>query len=599
MFWEFLLCFIEKGCNCVSKILYRPLLNMYFLLQIILFVSPAVSQGLSDAGFKQVLKNPSRPDSLLREGRAVGQLMISSKQGSKSEPSQEILKAQITSKQSRTVENLLKTIPVQAGGRVKPFDTFAGESVRYIYGKKRDVYIHWVMTWILLPEEWLKKPFIFVEKAQVKKALGLNPKLSHFSPLELLSNKSFQREAGELNIRKEQKEKLNSYFLEIEKIGSRLALYQVISEGRFPGWMPDSLSENSNWLSANSLKGVQRGVLANVFNSYSQAVNGGGVQSLRQAVKDLKTLTKTSHQKIKMEVHYNSLKPFRWSWVFYLLGLAGLLAVRFQKYTFFIPLGAAFILHTYGIVLRCLIMSRPPVSNMFETLLWVPWSALLISLVMMWIQKKKFPLIAAGVVCFLCLFISDTAGSILNDQLEPLEAVLRSHFWLSTHVLIITMSYSAFFLAFVMGDFLAFRFLMGRKQSKNHFWFLQRVLQAGVFLLTAGTLLGAVWADYSWGRFWGWDPKEVWALVSLLGYLALLHAKLTGWIKEFGLAIGSIFCFFLIIMAWYGVNFVLGKGLHSYGFGTGGFSYVLAFALIHFVFLYLVWRKKKIPPFEG
>ncbi len=507
--------------------------------------------------------------------------------------------SQEISSEKKLVEGVLSTIPVQAGGRIKPFDTFARESVRHIYGKRESTYLHWVMTWFLLPEEWFQKPFIWIEKARVKKALGLDKKQSHFSPLELLSNKNFQREIGELNIRKEKKEKLNSYFSEIEKIESRLALYQAIVEGHFPGWMPHSIEERSDWLTASQLKGRQRTALAEMFNAYSQAINNGNIQNLQQAVDSLKTFTKVSDQKIKTEVHYNSFNPFRVSWVFYLLSLIGLLFVRFQKYTFFIPLGVAFIVHTYGIVLRCYIMSRPPVSNMFETLLWVPWAALLISFLMALIRKTKFPLITAGVVCFLCLFISDTASSLLNDQMEPLEAVLRSNFWLSTHVLVITMSYSAFFLAFIMGDFLAFQFLMGYKQSKNHFWFLQRVLQVGVFLLTLGTLLGAIWADYSWGRFWGWDPKEVWALVSLLGYLALLHARLQGWIKEFGLVIGSICCFFLIIMAWYGVNFVLGKGLHSYGFGTGGFSYVLAFVLVHFLFLYLIWRKKKFPPFEG
>ena len=551
---------------------------MHFLLKIvfILCVYPAVSQEISS---EKKLTIPATPGDVEKTGnkKATGNQR----------------RAEVN---PQVVGGVLSTIPVQAGGRVKPFDTFAKETVRYIYGKREPAYLHWVMTWLLLPEEWFQKPFIWIEKAQVKKALNLDEKKSHFSPLELLSNKNFQREIGELNIRKEQKEKLNSYFSEIEKIESRLALYQAIVGGYFPGWVPNS--RNSNWLTAIQLKGLQKEALAEVFNTYSRAVNNGNIQGLKQAVDHLKTLTKVSDQKIKMEVHYNSLNPFRISWIFYLVSLIGLLFVRFRKY-FFIPLGAAFLVHTYGIVLRCYIMSRPPVSNMFETLLWVSWAALLISFIMVLIRKTKFPLIVGGVVCFLCLFISDTASSILSNQLEPLEAVLRSNFWLSTHVLIITMSYSAFFLAFIMGDFLIFQFLMGYKQSKNHFWFLQRVLQVGVFLLTLGTLLGAIWADYSWGRFWGWDPKEVWALVSLLGYLALLHARLQGWIKEFGLAIGSICCFFLIIMAWYGVNFILGKGLHSYGFGTGGFSYVLGFVCVHFVFLYLAWRKKKFPPFEG
>ena len=92
-----------------------------------------------------------------------------------------------------------------------------------------------------------------------------------------------------------------------------------------------------------------------------------------------------------------------------------------------------------------------------------------------------------------------------------------------------------------------------------------------------GTMLGGVWASYSWGRFWGWDPKETWALIALLGYLAILHGRMIGWFKDFGTAVGAIIGYLGVLMAWYGVNFVLGTGLHSYGFGSGGYAYVGGF----------------------
>ncbi|MDR3636685.1 MAG: cytochrome c biogenesis protein CcsA [Isosphaeraceae bacterium] len=100
--------------------------------------------------------------------------------------------------------------------------------------------------------------------------------------------------------------------------------------------------------------------------------------------------------------------------------------------------------------------------------------------------------------------------------------------------------------------------------------FIYWTMFVGVILITAGTILGGVWADYSWGRFWGWDPKEVWALITLLVYLAPLHGRFAGWINTFGLVMASIVCFLSVVMAWYGVNFVLGVGLHSYGFVEGG-----------------------------
>ena len=115
-------------------------------------------------------------------------------------------------------------------------------------------------------------------------------------------------------------------------------------------------------------------------------------------------------------------------------------------------------------------------------------------------------------------------------------------------------------------------------------------------LLAGGTILGGIWADYSWGRFWGWDPKETWALISLLAYLVLLHSRLMAYIKEFGMAVGSVLLFFFIVMAWYGVNYVLGQGLHSYGFGAGGVEYVVAFALINLSYVLLVWTF--CPPFR-
>jgi ABC-type transport system involved in cytochrome c biogenesis permease subunit len=115
--------------------------------------------------------------------------------------------------------------------------------------------------------------------------------------------------------------------------------------------------------------------------------------------------------------------------------------------------------------------------------------------------------------------------------------------------------------------------------------FMYRAVQIGVLLLTAGTILGGVWADYSWGRFWGWDPKETWALIADLGYLAVLHGRFSGWLRTFG-TVASIVCAFSgVVMAWYGVNFVLGVGLHSYGFGGGGVQYVAAILVIQLAYV--------------
>ena len=498
---------------------------------------------------------------------------------------------------SASLTQSLKSLPVQDRGRVKPFDTFARESMYHIMGKNSSQAVHFVMTWLLVPEYWDEQPLVWIRKAQVKKALNLEKLRSHFSPQELLENKDFKREVAELHSRKKQKEKLSSYFQAIEKLESQVSLYHAIKSGLLPSWLPQL--EKDKWLPASQMSASLQSQFFQLLKGYSQFVLNSQSELFAKQIHDWRALSQSHVRdgKIKAEVAYNSLRPFRWSWVFYLLsGLlfsGGFLFPRYSTLLFFIPFISAFILHTYGIILRSYIMSRPPVSNMFETMLWVPWSALAFALIFSLIQKTRIPLMLGAVGAFACLFLSDTA-SILDGRMEPLEAVLRSNFWLSTHVLVITSSYAAFFLAFILSDFLIFQFLFRRSEPKKMYYLLlNRLLQIGILLLALGTILGAIWADYSWGRFWGWDPKEVWALVSLLGYLALVHARLQGWVRDFGLVIGSVCCFFLIIMAWYGVNFVLGKGLHSYGFGQGGISYILFFMLFHLFFVWQAWKKKR------
>jgi len=182
----------------------------------------------------------------------------------------------------------------------------------------------------------------------------------------------------------------------------------------------------------------------------------------------------------------------------------------------------------------------------------------------------------------------------MPSSIDPLVPVLRDNFWLTVHVLTITLSYAAFALAMGFGHILLFRYARNPREARNdvpmHFW-LYRVLQLGVLLLAAGTILGGVWANYSWGRFWGWDPKETWALIALLCYITTLHGRLAGWWTQFGLVVASVICFLAVLMAWYGVNFVLGKGLHSYGFGIGGETYVASFVIADLLFvLFAIWR---------
>jgi ABC-type transport system involved in cytochrome c biogenesis permease subunit len=178
-----------------------------------------------------------------------------------------------------------------------------------------------------------------------------------------------------------------------------------------------------------------------------------------------------------------------------------------------------------------------------------------------------------------------------GSSIDPLVPVLRDNFWLIIHVLTIVASYGALMLAWMLGNVGLTYYLFGNDRPDNVkpiALYIYRCIQVGVLLLAAGTILGGWWAAYSWGRFWGWDPKEVWALIALLGYLAVLHARFAGLIKTFGLIVWSVVSFSGVLMSWYGVNFVLGEGLHAYAFGSGGQPYVFTAVVINLAYVAFV-----------
>src|SRR5262249_33651556 len=192
--------------------------------------------------------------------------------------------------------------------------------------------------------------------------------------------------------------------------------------------------------------------------------------------------------------------------------------------------------------------------------------------------------LAAAMVSTMGLVLADQLPLVLDPKISPLVPVLRSNYWLIIHVLTIVSSYAGGTLAWGLGN-LTLGFLAFGKPSRDTLktlsQFTYRGVQIAVLLLAAGTFLGGWWAAESWGRFWGWDPKEVWALIALVCYVIPLHARYLGWVKDFGLAVAAVICYAAIVMSWYGVNFVLGAGLHSYGFGGGGPWWVFLGGLIN------------------
>ncbi|RYZ62385.1 MAG: cytochrome C biogenesis protein, partial [Proteobacteria bacterium] len=308
-------------------------------------------------------------------------------------------------------------------------------------------------------------------------------------------------------------------------------------------------------------------------------------------------------QKIKVETFYNHFHPFRWAYIFYLLASIALLMVwtmnrpSWMKAAWTLT-AIGFAIHTFGFIMRMYLMDRAPVTNMYETVVWMSWGAVVFASILEKIYKFRFVLLAGTLGAMVALIVADSAPAVLDPALQPLEPVLRSNYWLTVHVMTITISYAAFFLAFVLGDIGMVYYIRGEEKHQDKIKAIAvsiyRSIQIGVVFLAPGIILGGIWADYSWGRFWGWDPKETWALIALLGYLAVLHARMGGMLRNFGMIATGIIAFSLVVMAWYGVNFVLGAGLHTYGFGAGGVEYVAVLILAHFLLvLYASMVRKK------
>ncbi|MGA2031618.1 MAG: cytochrome c biogenesis protein CcsA [Thermoguttaceae bacterium] len=208
--------------------------------------------------------------------------------------------------------------------------------------------------------------------------------------------------------------------------------------------------------------------------------------------------------------------------------------------------------------------------------------------------------LVSGLVVLAALLVANFAPeSVFTREISPLRPVLRNNFWLIVHVPTIILAYAAAALAWGVGNFALFCYLFDRygdcRSAGSHrtepavcetlAQLVYRLIQVAVLLLMIGTITGGLWADVSWGRFWGWDPKEVWALISLFIYMILLHARHVGWSSNFSLTVGSVLGFIAIIWAWYGVNYLMPGGKHSYGEGAGGGWLVLRVIAADLLFL--------------
>ncbi len=271
---------------------------------------------------------------------------------------------------------------------------------------------------------------------------------------------------------------------------------------------------------------------------------------------------------------YRTLKPFHWSEIFYILTLlaGGAFMMRGQPlfYRLAVLAGAAGIVaHGTGLVMRSLILARPPVGSLYETLLFVGFVMAVIALVVDLCGARRGYVLLCGALAALSLLLVAPVIAPEGDHLEVLVAVLDSNFWLATHVVLMTAGYGMCILTALLAHIYLFRRWRDHSRTFGDLFSLcYRMAVFSLFLTAFGTMLGGIWADQSWGRFWGWDPKENAALFIVLWLVWLMHARLGDYLSAPQIAAGFAFLNVIVALAWFGVN-LLGVGLHSYGFISG------------------------------
>ena len=296
-----------------------------------------------------------------------------------------------------------------------------------------------------------------------------------------------------------------------------------------------------------------------------------------------------SESLVELEILYNKLEIFKWTYIGY--GLIGLfMLILFfvelfiekqvklvrsfhlvQRGLFFLLFGV-FLYHASGLIIRWLVADHVPWSNGYEAVVFIGWICMLAGFIFS--RKNAVVVAAAAILASLMVFVTEL--SLLDPEITPLQPVLKS-LWIKIHVAIITGSYGFLGLVCVLGLFNLI--LYSLRNSKNHekvnaniselSYISEMTMTVGLFMLTIGTFLGAIWANESWGRYWAWDPKETWALVSVLVYSIILHLRfIPGLNSKFVFNLVSFWGYSAILFTFFGVNFIL-VGLHSYASGDG------------------------------
>jgi ABC-type transport system involved in cytochrome c biogenesis permease subunit len=298
--------------------------------------------------------------------------------------------------------------------------------------------------------------------------------------------------------------------------------------------------------------------------------------------------------KCEREQIFNHLEPFYKSIILYVT--SGLCVMIFTlsparlemlRDTARLLLWTTLVVHSAGLIYRMVLEGRPPVTNLYSSAIFIGWGACVLGLLLERVWKNGIGVLVSSSAGFLTLIIAHNLA-LGGDTMEMMRAVLDTNFWLATHVVVVTLGYSSTFVAGLLAVLYVvlgiFTKSLTQEMAKSLSKMVYGIVCFAALFSFVGTVLGGIWADQSWGRFWGWDAKENGALMIVLWNALFLHARWGGMAKERGLIALAIFGNVVTAWSWFGVN-MLGIGLHSYGFMSAAFTWLMLFVTSQLVLI--------------
>jgi ABC-type transport system involved in cytochrome c biogenesis permease subunit len=484
----------------------------------------------------------------------------------------------------------LRRLPVQHDGRVMPLDTLARESVRAITGSsawRGEDPAATFSGWLFDPAAAADTPVVQVGSGAFVQALGLPAGRDHASFAELVRMPEVVRLVMQARQAEAQDQPRHGLLQAAEGLDQRLSLMQEILQQQIARPVPAAADPHAVW-------GLPMAVTAQAFQALMAGPRPAGWPD---------------PGRIDTEVRYNRLHPVRLSWII-LAGALALAVLAWRRrsarldWAAFGLLAGGFAMMTWGIELRWVAGGRIPAANMYESMLFLGWGVGLCAVAAFAVLRNRIVLVNGAFIAALAMLLTDLLP--MDAFIHPVAPVLAGTPWLAIHVPIIMVSYAILALGLVAAHMqIGFTiFAPGRQEliERMHEMLYWYILVGSIFLL-GGIVTGSMWAASSWGRYWGWDPKEVWSLVAFLAYMAILHARLDRVIGRFGVAAVSIIAFQTILMTYLGVNFVLSTGMHAYAMGDSPvLAWLILAALAEAIFLaagFLAYRRLINAPSAG